>query len=69
MQLVKVASIVDSMSVWEQTENRVSILGRKLRERDATDDWMIRYLNELIKKNIFTSNFINFIFIIDLHFL
>ena len=49
---VKVASIADSMSIWEQTENRVSILGRKLREGDATDDWMIRYCGQIVRRGV-----------------
>ena len=46
------ASIADSMSIWEQTENRVSILGRKLREGDATDDWMIRYCGQIVRRGV-----------------
>ena len=49
---IKVASIADSMSIWEQTENRVSILGRKLREGDATDDWMVRYCGQMVRRGV-----------------
>ena len=49
---VKVASIADSMSIWDQTENRVSILGRKLRIGDATDDWMIRYCGQMVRRGV-----------------
>ena len=52
LSAVKVASIADSMSVWEQTENRVKHLGRLLSEGDGTDDWMVRYCGQMVRRGL-----------------
>ena len=40
------------MSVWEQTENRVKHLGRLLSEGDGTDDWMVRYCGQMVRRGL-----------------
>lgn len=49
---VAVATPEQSLTIYEQTENRVAILGRKLSDGDGTDDWMVRYCGQMVRKGL-----------------
>ena len=49
---IKVATPEQSLTIYEQTQNRVSILGRKLQDGDGTDDWMVRFCGQMVRKGV-----------------
>ena len=53
---VKVANIEDTMSVWEQTEIRIKTLGRKLKEGDGTDGWLLRYCGQSVRRGCLSDD-------------
>jgi len=52
LSAISVATPEQSLSISEQTENRVAILGRKLRDGDGTDDWMVRFCGQMVRKGV-----------------
>ena len=43
-------------TVWEQTEQRVAVLGRKLQEGDGTDAWMVRFCGQKVRQGVLGSD-------------
>jgi hypothetical protein len=55
---ISIATVEQSLSVSEQTENRVAILGRKLKDGDGTDGWMVRFCGQMVRKGVVGDNLI-----------
>jgi KaiC/GvpD/RAD55 family RecA-like ATPase len=49
---VRIAHPDDALSVEEQIETRVAVLGRKLQDGDGRNNWLLRYAGQKVRKGV-----------------